>query len=41
MAVIRAHAPGATVAEPFSMEADQERRTLNQVLGWLGTIKPG
>lgn len=41
MAVIHAHAPGATVAEPFSLEADQERRTLNQVRGWLGSIRPG
>ncbi|MCC0808043.1 flavodoxin [Methylobacterium sp. W2] len=41
MAVIRAHASGAMVAEPFSMEADQERRTLNKVRGWLGSIKPG
>lgn len=41
MAVIRAHAPGATVAESFSLEADQERRTLNQVRGWLGSIPPG
>ncbi|WP_298952953.1 flavodoxin [uncultured Methylobacterium sp.] len=41
MAVIRALAPGATVAEPFSLEADQERRTLNQVRGWLGSIRPG
>jgi flavodoxin len=39
--VIRAHAPSAMVAEPFSLEADQERRTLNQVRGWLGSIRHG
>ena len=41
MAVIRAHAPAASVTAPFVMEADQERRTLTQVRGWLGTIQSG
>ena len=39
MDVLRSHAPGATVAEPFVIEADQERRTLTQVGGWLGAIR--
>lgn len=38
MEVLRSHAPGAQVEEPFVMEADQERRTLNQVRGWLETM---
>lgn len=37
-AVLAAHATGATIKEPFVMEADQERRTLNQVRDWLGRI---
>ena len=41
MDVLRAHAVGATIAEPFVMEADQERRTLTQVRGWLGTVRHG
>jgi flavodoxin len=36
--VIASHAPGARVREPFVMEADQERRTMNQVNGWLGGL---
>jgi flavodoxin len=35
MEVIRALAPAARVADPFSLEADQEKRTLQQVSGWL------
>lgn len=41
MDVIRAHAGGATVADPFVMEADQEWRTLDAVRGWLGAIRHG
>lgn len=38
MEIVRSDAPGAgTIEEPFVMEADQERRTLNQVKGWLGS----
>lgn len=33
--VLASHALGARIAAPFVMEADQERRTLNQVTGWL------
>ncbi len=40
MAVITAHAPGATIEPPFVMEADQERRTLTAVRGWLDRNKP-
>jgi len=39
LSVIAAHAPDAQIAEAFVMEADQERRTLNQVNGWLGRIQ--
>jgi FMN-dependent NADH-azoreductase len=38
LTVLADHAPGARIEPPFSMEADQERRTLNQVTGWLGEI---
>jgi flavodoxin len=38
LAVLADHAPGARIEPPFSMEADQERRTLNQVTSWLGQI---
>lgn len=34
--VLAAHAPRATIAAPFVMEADQERRTMNLVNAWLG-----
>jgi flavodoxin len=37
--VLTAHAPGARIAPAFSMEADQERRTLNLVTTWLGQTK--
>ena len=38
-AVLASHAPGARIAEAFVLEADQERRTLNQITGWLGRIE--
>ena len=38
LAVLADHAPDARIEPPFSMEADQERRTLNQVTSWLGEI---
>ncbi len=37
--VLANHAPGARIEAPFVMEADQERRTLEQVNGWLKEIK--
>ena len=37
--VLASHAPGARIETAFVMEADQERRTLNQVNGWLGPIE--
>jgi flavodoxin len=37
-AVLQARASGARIEAPFVMEADQERRTLNQVKGWLQTL---
>jgi flavodoxin len=36
MEVLRSHAPAARIEVPFVLEADQERRTLNQVKEWLG-----
>jgi flavodoxin len=38
MAVLESHAPGARIEDPFILEADQERRTLNRVNGWLEKI---
>lgn len=35
-AVMSDHAPAARIEPPFVMEADQERRTLDQVRAWLG-----
>lgn len=40
MDIVRNEAIGATIVEPFVMEADQERRTLNQVKQWLGASTP-
>jgi len=39
--VLASHATGARIQEAFVLEADQERRTLNQVRAWLGAIKDG
>ncbi|WP_395398184.1 flavodoxin [Novosphingobium sp. BL-8A] len=39
MSVVENHARGARIQEPFVMEADQERRTLNQINSWLGRIR--
>jgi flavodoxin len=41
IAVLARHALGATIEPPFVMEADQERRTLNEVNGWLTKIGAG
>lgn len=41
MSVIRRHAPGARVHDPFVMQADQERRTIDEVRGWLGKTGQG
>lgn len=38
LAVLAEHAPEARITEAFVMEADQERRTLEQVTGWLGGL---
>ncbi len=35
-AVLASHAVGMMIEKPFVMEADQERRTLNQVRDWIG-----
>ncbi|MGX7347140.1 flavodoxin [Acetobacter pasteurianus] len=39
LSVLASHAVGATIETPFVMEADQERRTLNEVRGWLNEIR--
>ncbi|MGE4305535.1 MAG: flavodoxin [Novosphingobium sp.] len=36
--VLASHATGARIEPPFVMEADQERRTLNQIKTWLGRL---
>jgi flavodoxin len=42
LGVVRQHAPRARLLDAFSMEADQERRTVEQVTGWLGGVQiPG
>jgi len=38
-AVLGEHARGVRIEAPFVMEADQERRTINEVKGWLNQIK--
>ncbi len=38
LAVLADHAPGARIEPAFSMEADQERRTLDQVTSWLDKV---
>ncbi len=35
LSVLASRAPNARMERPFSMEADQERRTLNEVRSWL------
>jgi flavodoxin len=42
LSVVSEHASQARLLEGFSMEADQERRTLEQVTSWLGGVQiPG
>ena len=38
LSVVSSHAPQARLIEGFTLEADQERRTLEQVTGWLGDL---
>ena len=38
LAVLNSHAARARIEAPFSMEADQERRTIDRVESWLGDI---
>ena len=40
LSVLASHAPGAKIEPPLVLEADQERRTINQVKGWLGRPQP-
>jgi flavodoxin len=39
LSVVGEHAPQARLTEGFSLEADQERRTLEQVTSWLGSVQ--
>ena len=39
--VIAQHAPGAHLGRAFSMQADQERQTMNRVNAWLGQLPAG
>lgn len=39
--VIRSHAPRSTLLQGFTLEADQERRTLETVTRWLRDVPPG
>ena len=39
LTVVEKHVPTARIETPFSMEADQERRTLEQVNEWLGRLQ--
>lgn len=39
LSILNSHAPGARIEPPFVMEADQERRTLNEIKGWLAEIE--
>ena len=42
LSVVSEHAPQARLLEGFSLEADQERRTFEQVTSWLGGVQiPG
>jgi flavodoxin len=38
-AVLASHAPRARLMEGFSMQAPQERQTIERVAGWLKTLK--
>ena len=38
LSVLATHAPNAQLKNPFSIEADQERQTMNRVKGWLDSI---
>lgn len=40
LSVLAQHAPRARLVEGLTMEADQERRTLNTVTQWLGKVSP-
>lgn len=37
--VLACHAPKAVLHKSFEMQADQERKTMEQVNGWLGDLK--
>jgi flavodoxin len=39
LSVLASHAPEAKIEPPFVMEADQERRTLDEVSRWIG-VRP-
>ncbi|WP_449415809.1 flavodoxin [Ochrobactrum teleogrylli] len=39
LSVVAEHAPDAQLVEGFSMEAPQERQTIEQVMGWLDALR--
>jgi flavodoxin len=41
MSVLASHAPKANLLAGFTMEADQERRTMERVTSWLSGVKAG
>jgi flavodoxin len=41
LAVLASHAPKAHLLAGFTMEADQERRTMERVTSWLSGVKAG
>ncbi len=41
MSVLKSHAPNARIQNPFVMEADQERRTMTTVRGWMSDMQRG
>jgi flavodoxin len=41
MSVLASHAPKANLLAGFTMEADQERRTMERVMSWLSGVKAG
>ncbi|MFT4172038.1 MAG: flavodoxin [Rhodocyclaceae bacterium] len=40
LAVLARQAPNATLSDPFVLEADQERRTMERVQAWLANAAP-
>jgi len=41
LSVVAGHAAGARLVDGFAMQADQEKQTLSEVSGWLGSVPAG